>query len=143
MNKTVYIVTSGAYSDYHICKVFLNEEKALSYCAKENSKNECYDYGPFYIERFDAYDDNIEMDQNKKIYKSGSIYLNIELDTIEIDMDPIISFHPEETNGNIKELPFMNGYRYYYSIETNTSNEKLRKIAKDAVMKYIAEKKVL
>ena len=28
----VYIVTSGAYSDYHIDAVFINEEKAKAYC---------------------------------------------------------------------------------------------------------------
>ena len=144
MNKTVYIVTSGSYSDYQICEVFLNEEKALSYCAKENLNLKNKGYGdPVYIERFDAYDDNIEIDKNKKIYKSGSIYLDIGHDNIEIDMDPIISFYPAENNGNIKELISTNCYRYYYAVGTNVSNEKLKKIAKDAVMKYIAEQKVL
>lgn len=148
MNKTVYIVTSGSYSDYHICEVFLNEEKALSYCATKNLSIGDYD-DPFYIEKFDAYDDNIEIDKNKKIYKSGSIYLDIEHDNIEIDteidIDHIISFHPEDNNGNIKALLspsfYPTRYRYYYSVETNISDEKLKKIAKDAVMKYIAEQK--
>lgn len=45
----IYIITSGAYSDYGIERVFLSEEKAKSYCELHN---ECR------IEEYDTFDDN-------------------------------------------------------------------------------------
>ena len=47
--KKVYVVTKGEYSDYHICRVFLDKEEAERY--KESISDESYD-GEADIEEF-------------------------------------------------------------------------------------------
>lgn len=61
----IYVVTEGAYLDYHICAVFTDKNKAELYCAvneeKEFSNNDYYIFGDEYmIEEFDTDDVNIE-----------------------------------------------------------------------------------
>ena len=51
---TLYIVTSGEYSDYHIDAVFLDKQKALQYCAANGI---CEDVS---IEEWETYDDKID-----------------------------------------------------------------------------------
>ena len=66
----IYIITSGCYSDYMIEQVFLNEEKAKSYC---KFHTDCR------IEEFENYDDNYIIPSKSfymatstlKIYRDG------------------------------------------------------------------------
>lgn len=43
MGDKAYIVTSGEYSDYHICAVFLDKSTAEEYVKRFNSSEGCYD----------------------------------------------------------------------------------------------------
>lgn len=61
----IYAVTTGDYSEYHICEVFTDKKKAELYCAvreeKEFLDNREIVFGDEYmIEEFDTHDDNIE-----------------------------------------------------------------------------------
>lgn len=51
---TVYIVTSGEYSDYHIDAVFLDRKKALQYCAATGI------YEDVSVEKWETADESIE-----------------------------------------------------------------------------------
>ena len=63
---TIYLVTSGEYSDYGVDAVFLDEEKAMLYCAARNVK-ETGD--PCSIEEYDTRDDDINADGKKIAYR--------------------------------------------------------------------------
>jgi len=52
MEKIIYIVTSGSYSDYHICAVFDTEELAEKYCQFYNCYNPEESYKNYSIEEF-------------------------------------------------------------------------------------------
>ena len=55
---TIYLVTSGEYSDYHIDAVFADKEKAERFCALKN--NEYNDYNEYEIEEWE--EDDVEID---------------------------------------------------------------------------------
>lgn len=59
---TVYVVTSGEYSDYGICAVFTDKEKAELYCAAHGDKygDDCY------IEEYDTEEVQIESSKPPK-----------------------------------------------------------------------------
>lgn len=61
---TIYLVTSGEYSEYGVDAVFLDKEKAMLYCAMHNfnRSDNCA------IEEYDTYDDNINADGKKTAY---------------------------------------------------------------------------
>ena len=63
---TIYVVTSGEYSEYGVDAVFLDKEKAMLYCAAHNVK-ETDD--PCWIEEYDTYDDDINADGPKIAYR--------------------------------------------------------------------------
>lgn len=63
---TIYLVTSGEYSEYGVDAVFLDKEKAMLYCAAHNVK-ETDD--PCWIEEYDTYDDDINADGPKIAYR--------------------------------------------------------------------------
>ncbi len=54
---TVYIVTAGEYSDYHIERVFLSYEKAEQYIALQNRNSEDYCYNEWNIESEEVFDE--------------------------------------------------------------------------------------
>ena len=56
---TVYVVTSGEYSDYGISAVFTDKEKAEIYCAAHSDK---YDEN-YYIEEYDT--EEVEIESSK------------------------------------------------------------------------------
>lgn len=78
----VYIVTAGEYSDYHICKVFLDKEKAEKYVALENELNKgCWD--ECYINEWDTADDSIKMEAKVAHYYYCYINNEGEIETDE------------------------------------------------------------
>ncbi len=66
---TVFIVTRGEYSDYHIEAVFSNREDAIKYCALHND-----DYEPCEIEEYEmdeySYDGNVKVGYEYEYYAS-------------------------------------------------------------------------
>ena len=61
MNGSVYIVTQGEYSDYHIVKIFNSFKAAADYCA--NASPSEWDYSGYNIEVF-----NLASGDNEHIY---------------------------------------------------------------------------
>lgn len=44
MEKKIYVVTSGEYSDYHICAVFSAKEKAVDYVEQHGTRYDIEEY---------------------------------------------------------------------------------------------------
>lgn len=59
---TVYVVTMGDYSDYHIEAVFMSRDKAEIYCATKLDGMSCS------IERYDTSDDAIDAVDQRAVY---------------------------------------------------------------------------
>ena len=78
----VYIVTAGEYSDYHICKVFLDKEKAEKYVALENEMNKYYSDN-CYINEWDTADDSVDMTAQAATYYYAYISNEGEIETDE------------------------------------------------------------
>lgn len=74
---TIYVVTSGAYSDYSINQLFLSREKALAYIKSREAEDKWEDYG---IEVYDTYDECIETTGGylDDIYMTCSVYCDLE-----------------------------------------------------------------
>lgn len=79
----VYVVTAGEYSDYHICKIFLDKEKAEKYVAIENEINQYYD--ECWINEWETDDDNVDMTAKVGHYYYAYIDMGGELHTDEED----------------------------------------------------------
>lgn len=71
MMKTIYIVTSGCYSDYSIDAVFSTKEKAEAYIVSLNEPKD--KYGPSQIEEY-------ELDEDGDYLVSGGKYWDVEMD---------------------------------------------------------------
>lgn len=85
----IYIVTSGAYSDYQICAVFLSEEKAKLFCAANNDPTgDAWDDCD--IEEFETSDDEIDGDLRGMSYQySYEIVVSVNSDnTLQRKMVP-------------------------------------------------------
>lgn len=80
----IYIVVAGEYSDYHIEKVFLNEDKAKEYC--EWCKGA-------YIEEFDTADDNL---QQGNFYYQVYIRYDVETNNISIQFKKCYVENPRD-----------------------------------------------
>lgn len=78
----VYVVTAGEYSDYHICKIFLDKEKAEKYVALENEINE-YLCDQCWVDEWDTSDDSVDMDAKTATYYYAYITTNGEIETDE------------------------------------------------------------
>lgn len=79
----VYVVTAGEYSDYHICKIFLDKEKAEKYVAIENEINQPYD--ECWINEWETDDDKVDMTAKVGHYYYAYIDKDGELHTDEED----------------------------------------------------------
>lgn len=80
----VYVVTAGEYSDYHICKIFLDKEKAEKYVALENEMNE-YLYDNCWVDEWDTSDDSIDINAKTAKYYYAYITTDGEIETDEED----------------------------------------------------------
>ena len=78
----VYVVTAGEYSDYHICKIFLDKEKAEKYVALENEINE-YLCDQCWVDEWDTSDDSVDMDAKTATYYYAYITTDGEIETDE------------------------------------------------------------
>ena len=101
----IYVVTEGEYSEYHICAVFDDKNKAELYCAVREEKdflnNNCYVFGDEYmIEEFNTDDVDIE----GKVYYGvrAVIYEGVEDQfndyTTYLALSPILDGVVTETN---------------------------------------------
>jgi len=78
----VYVVSAGEYSDYHICRIFLDKEKAKKYVAIENEINQYYEC---WITEWETDDNEIDMNAKVGHYYYAYIDLDGELKTDEED----------------------------------------------------------
>lgn len=69
----IYIVTAGEYSDYHICKVFTDKEKAEKYVALQNELNP-HDEG--WLTEWETADDKVDANVKVAHYYFCSISLD-------------------------------------------------------------------
>lgn len=126
----IYAVTTGEYSEYHICEVFTDKKKAELYCAvreeKEFLDNQSLVFGDEYmIEEFDTHDDDIE----------GTVYYGVraiiyeDVDDKFNDYRPFIFASPitnrvTEANRYCRSgLRRINCKIYTYAIDESTYNE--------------------
>ena len=132
MNK-VYIVTSGAYSDYAIEEVFDNYEDAEKYICLYNNDG----YHGMRIEEYDIYK-NAEL-KNVKVHYGISFIMR---ENRIISFDIVYENKPIETNINGSEHTYS---KSYYGIlplsDRNIFKDKdvVKKIVYDAVAKFKAE----
>lgn len=109
---TVYIVTSGEYSDYTIQKVFSNKEAAERY----KKYHRCNDY----IEEYEVYDSMESADTESKpvmfIRIQGDIYpealVNLKYDIIPAAMYPGIITRGAGVHNFVRDSLTIYTYRY-------------------------------
>lgn len=122
---TVYIVTAGEYSDYHIERVFLDRKKAEQYVALQNRNSEWYDYDNWNIEEEETFDDNL-VGETKVHYLYTFYYEN---DKVERYSEPrIVGFNEKE----IRKASY--GWIANFTLEEE-DDEKAQKIAEDEFAK--------
>ena len=99
----VYVVTYGAYSEYHIKKVFLDKEKAEKYLALITKSDvfDDYDFDSGRVEEYDTADDEIEIFDDEKGIKLWRIKFNSEGNIEHIE-------HKEIKYNIYKDLDFEN-----------------------------------
>lgn len=68
---TVYVVTTGEYSDYCICRVFTDENAAKVYCAVNNDKE---NYDEYVIEEYET--DDLDVDETLEVTYKYEFYAN-------------------------------------------------------------------
>ena len=132
----VYVITSGEYSDYGICAVEIDRNRAECICA---TLNKDVFYEKCEIEEYDT--DDIQCDSNKKVMECYVAEFNYcTLDEVYM-ASPFISFERNEIkmfNQNWKRH-----IRITATFAKGTPMEKARKIMKDRVAKWKAEREGL
>lgn len=93
----VYIVTAGEYSDYHICRVFLDKEKADKYVELETACDNILSYN-MYVSAWETSDDDIDM--NAKVVPYYFCYIN-HTGEIETDDDDANETEPRIDEGDV------------------------------------------
>lgn len=124
----IYVITKGIYSDYHICAVATDKEKAEELAVKFNKE--------YYHTNIEIYDteDYRELLRYKYVYsclwykENNSIKVNRQDDIYDYDKTDYI---PKKTR-----------YGAYVYVLANTDEEALR-FASDKFAKYRAEKERL
>lgn len=129
---TIYIVTSGIYSEYHIDEVFTDKEKAEMYCAVRNGDQKSYeDYNNYQVEVHECADDNVQ----------GKIDVQYQFTVYEGSTEPprrydlIFKMSPWNEN-HILPKPFHARAIVYL---TKNDPDLAFKIGKDMLAKYKAE----
>ena len=134
----VYVITSGEYSDYCIQTVALSREKAEQICAMMNSQKRYYSDAAI-IEEYDT--DEIQCETNEDVclcYDAAFDYRTLEN---IYWCDPFYSFARNE----IKRGFASNRHHVLISatFPKDMPQEKARKIMKDRVVKWKAEREGL
>ena len=130
----VYVVTTGAYSDYEIDSVFIDKHKAEIYCALCN-KGKVNNYGSYQVEEYESDDNDIE----------GEIEIAWRYEIMEDDRatyGTIVPYTPKCLN-EVKELFFRRGTYEAIVYLRSENNSKALKIARDMFAQYRAEKEGL
>ncbi len=117
---TVYVVTDGEYSDYHIEAVFTNKEQAEIYAA-------IYGYN---VEEYET--DEIKIDP-QELYIRYEIKLSNELKVLSASSE--LSVHKDEKS----VLPFNYGMSVCFTTKRDISKEQAIKIARDYAYQYLME----
>lgn len=137
---TIYVVTSGEYSDYHIESVFADKKQAELYCAVRDSRREAYDSDFCRIEEYETDEAQLE----GKVYYGISFYAQVYTSGIYLQSaDQIYSISPVVTKSKSDRSAL---YRYITgTISTSQAYdwEQRRKIAQDYLAKMQAEEKGL
>lgn len=77
--KTIYVVTDGEYSDYHICGVFDNNDLANKFCDKFGGGIEEWDLNPYTVELQNGYSAFcIHMNKEGKVLTTREINMGCE-----------------------------------------------------------------
>lgn len=124
----VYVVTTGEYSDYGIDAVFLEEKKAMLYCAVRNIKSP----DSFKIEEYETLDDNINTDGQKAAY--GYHIVSGSFHTWYVRSKFITFLKPSHMNEKATEA---------YVYLTQNDEDKAIKIAEDMAAEAKARKEGL
>lgn len=123
----VYVVTSGEYSDYSICAVFLDKKKAQYWTAAQNTEENSSD--PYEIEEYDLSDDSVEISNARPVMFRYSTY-----------EDGTLVFGPPKAE--VKKDNF--GWFDYCIVSPKQLNaDQVEKIKEDLITKYLAEKEGL
>ena len=137
---TVYVVTSGCYSDYEIDAVFTSIEKAEKYVIAHASDDDIQ------IEIYDSDSINVDIDL-KNIYRAIKYHSTWSFDYVEYE----VADRPFERAFSVKTFDDDKGISHKYVREAiipirrtkDCSEEHLLKIARDECAKYIAEREDL
>lgn len=122
--KTVYIVTDGEYSDYHICEVFTDKRQAQLYAAANN----CYG-----VEEYEA--DRIKADAAKKPLRQWVAI--IDRGFVHHVFGNGFTFANKEV---WQERSSWKNGRFYTSLEPDIEEEQAVKIIADRYSKWNAER---
>lgn len=130
-----YVITSGEYSDYCILTVALSREKAEQICAMLNSQKRFYS-DAVVIEEYDT--DEIQCETHEDVCLCYEAEFNYKtLENIYWD-EPFYSFARNEIKREL--LGHEYGILITATFPKDMSQEKARKIMKDRVAKWKAER---
>ena len=128
---TIYVVTSGAYSDYGIDAVFTNGDKAKEYCAIHNNGEVYREY------RVEEYESDVELiDGDIRLQHK---FVISEYQTRPSQYETVYQLSPKNRNhvcsfgGKCESVVYL----------TKDDPELAFKIGKDMIAKYKAEKEGL
>ena len=136
----VYVVTSGCYSDYRICRIFSNKEKAEKYSKGVRGVNDIEEY---------------ELDDDKEIELYTSIYISYEIEKDSFDIISLETANSLDTSfedanslhycdyGNHTRVTLQRSIpkTYLTKVEENEYIDKYKKVIYDLVaqIKYLKE----
>lgn len=126
----VYVITRGEYSDYHICGVTLEKEKAKQVAEMMHKNSDMYVYREIYIEEYetDMFDAFLRGGKAWHVwYKhSGELHAKLYSDSYVDYVD----------YNEVTENHYSKRYEVYVVAK---DEEHAKKIGKDLIMQYIAE----
>lgn len=122
----VYIVTSGSYSDYHIDRVFTDEQQAKLYCATH--ANDCEALG---IEEWES--DEVKLDTSLEIFEKWVARFDFEGHLLNFWTD---GFTFKQPNSVAKHSWRRTEYFVHVYLPDGTAEEKAKKILCDYFAKW-------
>lgn len=131
---TVYVVTRGEYSDYHIEAIFTNKEQAVLYCATHESG---YGWEPPEIEEWEA--DEHKFENNVPVKKSWKARVDVRTRNIKaIDEGfTIRSVNEVKESGHWYANPF---YFVTVTLGKDSTREQAEKAIFDRLAQWLYEK---
>lgn len=132
---TVYIVTQGSYSDYHIEAVFTDKEQAQLYCAIHHDKSGWYD--PCVIEEYETDTPKLETDKELTEEWVGIFYVDgrtsFGKEGFALKSRNVVEFHRAALSRQ------MHYFRVVVYLPIDTPEDKAKKVICDFFAKYRAE----